>query len=100
MNEERLYSFLGIIKKAGKLAAGYNNCIFDIKKDKCKLLIIAENASDNTKDKFESLCKGRKLSYFIFGDKERLGSCIGKASMSVLAIKDENMSKVVQSMFE
>jgi ribosomal protein L7Ae-like RNA K-turn-binding protein len=84
--------------KSGKLSFGFNNCIYDIKKDKCKFVIIAEDASDNTKDKLVSLCKAKELSYKIYGNKNEFGLRIGKSPKSVLAIKDENMSKVVQDM--
>jgi len=100
LNEEKVYSFLGIIQKAGKLSSGYNSCIFEIGKDKCKLLIVAQDATDNTKDKLISLCNSKKVPFIIWGNKQKLGLSIGKPSRSVLAVKDENMSKVVQSMLE
>jgi Ribosomal protein HS6-type (S12/L30/L7a) len=100
MNEVKFYSFLSIIKKSGNMVSGYNNCICDIKKDKCKLVIIAEDATFNTRDKFVSLCTAKNIPYIIYGNKERLGSSIGDTIKSVLAIKDENMSKVVKDMFK
>lgn len=100
MNEDKIYSFLGLIQKAGKLASGYNSCIFEIGKDKCKLIIVAQDATDNTKDKLISLCNSKKVPVKIWGDKQKLGLSIGKLSRSVLAVKDENMSKVVLNMFE
>lgn len=98
MNDERFYSFIGLIQKSGNLICGYNNCIYDIKKDKCKLLIIAEDASQNTRDKFISLCKSRNIPYMVYGSKNEFGFKLGKSPKSVLAVKDENMSKVVQDM--
>lgn len=100
MNKDSFYSFIGIIQKAGKLASGYNSCIYEIIKDKCKLIIVAEDATENTKDKFLNMCSKKNIPIIVFGDKDKLGSSIGKDSRSVLAIKDENMSKVVKDMFK
>lgn len=100
MNEDKFYSFMGIIQKSGNLVCGYNNCIFEIRKDKCKLVIIAQDASDNTKDRFISICRSKNVPYIICGKKEELGLSIGKSPKSVMAIKNENMSKVVLGMCE
>lgn len=100
MNEGGFYSFLGLIKKSGNLVSGYNSCEYDAKKDRCRLIIIAEDASDNTKKKFMDICIYRKVSYIIKGKREKLGFCIGKSPVSVLGIKDENMSKAVLNMLE
>lgn len=100
MNEEKLYSFLGLIQKSGNLVSGYNNCISEIKKDKCKLVIISEDASENTKKKFIIICDNRKIPCIIWGNKDRIGLSIGKSQKSVMAVRNENMSKVVLGMFE
>lgn len=100
MNDDRFYSFLGLIQKSGNMISGYNNCISEIKADKCKLVLIAEDASENTRDKFVSLCISKKIPYVIYGSMERYGAGIGKSSKSILAIKNENMSKVVKDMFK
>jgi len=100
LNNEKFYSFLGIIQKSGNLVSGYNTCIAQIKNSKCKLVIIAEDASENTRNKFLTICNSKNIEYKIYGFKENIGLSIGKSSKSVLIIKDENMSKVVLNMFE
>lgn len=100
MNESRIYSFLSISKKAGKLTAGYNNCENDIKNARCKLVIIAEDASLNTRNKFTAICSQRNITFVVFGRKEKLGSCIGRDDVSVMGIKDESMSRVVLNMMK
>jgi len=98
LSKKEFYSFLGLIQKSGNLVSGYNNCLFEIRKDKCKILIIAEDASDNTKDKFISLCKGKNIPYVVYGNKADIGHCIGKSQKSVLAVKNDGMAKVVKDM--
>lgn len=80
-----------IAMKAGKLAAGEYQCEESIQKLEAYFVIIAQDASDNTKKKFEDKCKYRDIPFVIFGNKEELGGLIGKAERSVIAIKDENL---------
>jgi len=53
---DSIYSMLGIGRKAGYLTIGETGCIQIIKREKCKLLIVASDASENTKSRFISLC--------------------------------------------
>lgn len=88
-----IYSFLGLIKKAGKLSSGDEVVEMDIKKKKCLLLIIAEDSSENTKDRFKGLADKHNINYVNFGLKADLGSHIGKGLTSVISIKDEGFAK-------
>jgi len=45
MLENRIYSFLGLARKANKLAAGYESCERLLKAGKAELVIVAEDAS-------------------------------------------------------
>ena len=80
-----------IAMKAGRLAAGEYQCEESIQKQEAYFVIIAQDASDNTKKKFEDKCKYRNIPYVIFGLKDDLGDLIGKAERSVIAIKDEQL---------
>ncbi|KMT23065.1 L7Ae/L30e/S12e/Gadd45 family ribosomal protein [Clostridium cylindrosporum] len=89
----KLYSFLGLIQKAGKLSSGDDTVELDIKKNMVKLLIISEDASENTKKKFEHMASSRKINFVFFGNKYDLGAAIGKSPRSILAIKDSGFAK-------
>ncbi|HBM81214.1 MAG: ribosomal L7Ae/L30e/S12e/Gadd45 family protein [Clostridiales bacterium] len=98
MNDAKFYSFLGIIKKSGNLSSGYNTCEIQIKKGKGKMVLVAEDASHGTQDKFVNMCKANNIPFIIHGNKGDIGSSIGKMPTSVIVINDENMSKVVLNM--
>ena len=57
---ERIYSFLGLATKAGKLISGEETCERALKLGKVFLVIVSDDASDNTKKKFNDMCKYRK----------------------------------------
>lgn len=88
MEKSRL-QMVSLVMKTGKLAAGEFQCEESIKKGEVYYVIIAEDASENTKKKFMDKCKYYDIPYIVFGLKEELGSRIGKAERSVLAVKDE-----------
>lgn len=90
---DRTYTFLGLIQKSGNLTTGTDAVEMDINKKKCKLLIISNDASENTKEKFEKLAKIHNVNYVYFGEKDELGLAIGKSSRTILSIKDENFAK-------
>ncbi|CDF57951.1 L7Ae/L30e/S12e/Gadd45 family ribosomal protein [Thermobrachium celere] len=90
--DSKLYNFLGLIQKSGNLTSGDDGVEIDIKKGKCKLLIISEDASENTRKKFQNMANNYGVPYVIFGTKDDIGHFIGKSMRSVLSIKDKNLA--------
>lgn len=88
-----VYSFIGLAMKAGKVVSGEQSCVNTIKKGKASLVILSEDASSNTRKKFKDACLYHRVSFYTFGEKEKLGKCLGKDMRSVIAITDENFSR-------
>jgi len=91
----KVYSLLGLARRARLISLGQDGCSEAIKKEKCKLLLIADNASDNTKEKFIKLCGRKNVSYVFFGDKESLGKAVGKDIVATIAVLDNDFSKAI-----
>ena len=94
MKQDRVLSLdRGMATKAGKCASGE---IHDRKMrqnpGKAALVIVAEDASDNTKKKFRDMCKFMRFQLF-YGDKDTLGHAMGKEFRASLAILDEGLQK-------
>jgi ribosomal protein L7Ae-like RNA K-turn-binding protein len=92
MMADRIYSFMGLAAKAGKLLSGDETCERALKTGKVYLVIVSEDASDNTKKKFKDMCSYRNINYRLFGEKELIGKFTGKSVRSVIAIKDTNFA--------
>jgi len=86
---------LGIARKAGKVVAGQEAVEKAVLSKKVYLVIIAEDASSNTKDKFTTICKSRGINCIIYGTSEVLGKCIGKPARKIIGITDKNFSKEI-----
>jgi len=91
--KNNINSFLGLIQKSGNIASGDDTVEIDMKKKKCKLLIIAEDASENTKKRFLDMAAYRKIQYVIYGSKADLGCCIGKSERAVISIRDSGLAR-------
>ncbi|MDC0804698.1 ribosomal L7Ae/L30e/S12e/Gadd45 family protein, partial [Clostridium paraputrificum] len=52
-NKEKVLSFLGLATRAGKIVSGDDSTLLDLKKGKVNLILIAEDASNNTKKLFK-----------------------------------------------
>jgi ribosomal protein L7Ae-like RNA K-turn-binding protein len=91
MNNKFL-QFLGLTKRAGKLREGYNTSEDIIKHRKAKLIVISEDASENTKNKFKAYCNKYNIAIIVAYGKEELGQILGRSEVNVVCITDEKMS--------
>ncbi len=97
---DRIYSFMGLAAKAGKLLSGDETCERAIKSGKVHLVIVSEDASDNTKKKFRDMCSYRSIELREFGEKELLGRFSGKSIRSVIAIMETNFAGHLMEMID
>ena len=83
----KLLHFIGIANRAKKVQKGAFLAEKAIKNGTALLVIAASDTSDNTKDKFASMCKYYEVQYLETETKESLGLVTGGAdNRSVLAI--------------
>lgn len=91
----KLRSMLSLCQRAGKILTGEDTVEINIKSGDALLVIIADDASENTKNKFENKCKYYNIPYYIYSTKEELSSCIGKYNRSVYAIIDKGFAEKI-----
>jgi len=83
---------LGLVQKAGYLASGEFQCEDAIKRGRAYLVIIAEDASQNTKKKFSDKCAYYDVRCVVMSSKEELGGRIGKSERSCVAVLDSGFA--------
>ncbi len=96
----RVLTLMSLCARAGKLQSGELPAEKAIKKGKAKLVIIAADASENTKKKFKNMAEYRELPYFLYSDRETLGRTIGKEFRSVICITEEGFAGSIGKAFE
>ncbi|CEH35267.1 L7Ae/L30e/S12e/Gadd45 family ribosomal protein [Romboutsia lituseburensis] len=99
-NENKIYSLLGLATRAGKVVSGDDSTLLELKRGKVKLVIVADDASDNTKKLFKDKSSYRSIPYVYFSTKLQLGLAIGKAPRAALGVKDENFAKTLMELME
>lgn len=100
MTRNKISGLLGIAAKAGKAASGELAATEAIRSGRAELVLIAKDASDNTKDRFVSMCLGHKAAACGYSTKEDLGRCIGKAERSVLAVTDRGLAEALTALLQ
>ena len=93
MNQNKIYSLLGIAMRGRNLVSGEFQTLEAIKKGSASLVLVAEDASDNTVKLFFDKCHYYKVPVSVYGSKEELGHAIGKELRSSLAVCDEGLAK-------
>ena len=93
---DRIYSMVGIAEKAGHVASGEFSTEKAIKSGKACLVILASDASGNTRKHFSDMCAYRDIPIAIYGKKEELGHAIGKEMRVSLAITQKGLADSIR----
>ena len=96
-NEDKIYSFLGLATRAGKIVSGDDSTLLELKRGNINLVIVA---SDNTKKLFKDKSSYRNVPYVYFSSKLQLGCAIGKAPRAALGVKDINFANKILELME
>lgn len=94
--QDRALSMLGLAEKARKVASGEFSVEKAVKCGTAFLVIVATDASDNTKKNFSDMCEFYACDIIFYGTKEQLGMAIGKQFRASIAILDENLACAVK----
>lgn len=97
---DKVYSLLGLAVRSRNLVSGNFSTEKAIKNGKAVMVIISEDASDNTAKMFHNMCAFYEVPIFRYGKKEELGHAIGKEMRTSLAITDEGFAKSIEKHLE
>lgn len=100
MKQNKIESLLGLCTRAGRLVSGEFAAESSVKDGSAWLVIVAKDASDNTKKLFKDKCSFYEVPCYEYGTKESLGHCIGKEIRASIAILDEGFAKSIIKQLE
>ena len=92
---DKVLSMIGLARKSGNLCSGETATETAIKNYEAWLVVIATDASDNTKKHFTDMCNYRDIPIYMYATKEELGRAIGKDYRSNMAITDEGLANAI-----
>ena len=96
LSQNKALSMIGLATKAGKVASGEFCTEKEVKSGRAYLVIVADDASDNTKKKFQNMCDFYQVPIYFYKDKDTLGHAMGKEFRASLVILDEGFAKGIR----
>ena len=98
--QSKIISLLGIAMKSGNVVSGEYQVLEAVRKKKARLVLVSEDASENTKKLFSDKCAFYKVPVTQYGTKEDLGRAIGKDLRSSLAVCEEGLAAAIRKQLE
>ena len=92
MAETKLFNSLGLCRRAGKCQSGEFAAERAVKAGKARLLLLEETASENTRERFSSLCAGRNIPLKLVPE---VGRAIGREGHVVMAVTDIQFANMI-----
>lgn len=96
MKPDKVLSMLGIAAKSGSVASGEFSTEKAVKEGKAYLVIVASDASENTRKMFKNMTDFYEVPLYFYGDKETLGHFIGKQFRASLAVTNEGLAHSIE----
>ncbi|AZV56310.1 ribosomal L7Ae/L30e/S12e/Gadd45 family protein [Clostridium sp. AWRP] len=98
---DKFLQFMGLIKRAGKLLEGYNKCEEAIRRNRVYFVIMSQDVSKNTWEKFLNYNDKYKVPVVkTIYTGEEIGSAIGSSEIKVVGVTDKNMSKALMNLLK
>jgi len=90
--ENKILAMAGLARRAGKAVSGEFAVEKSVKTGKAALVLLAADASANTKKKFLNMCDWYHVPVFECADKAALGKSQGQEIRSSIAVEDAGMA--------
>ena len=100
MKMSKALSLISLATKAGRTASGEFCTENEVKSGKAELVVVAADASDNTKKKFQNMCDFYEVPIYFYGDKDTLGHAMGKEFRASLAVTDAGFAKGIRKQLD
>jgi ribosomal protein L7Ae-like RNA K-turn-binding protein len=89
---------LGLAARAGALLPGTDRVREAVRSGSLHFVLIASDASENSRDKLLPLMDARQVPYAIVFDRNVLGGAVGKAPLSAVGITDTKLASRVREL--
>ena len=92
MQRNKVLSYLGLATRAGRVVSGEFCVEKSVRQRRARLVLVSEDASENSRKNFRNLCTYYKVPLYFFGSREELGAACGKEARASAAIEDEGLA--------
>lgn len=91
---------LGLAARGRNVVSGELQTLNAVKDGSAMLVIVAEDASENTRKLFSDKCSFYEVPLRMYGSREALGRAIGKEMRSSLAVIDAGLAQSIMGYLE
>ena len=95
MKQNKVLSLLGLAMRGRNLVSGEFQTETAVKNGSAMLVVIAEDASENTRKHFTDKCSFYEVPVYVYGTKESLGRAIGKDYRSSVGVCDAGLADAI-----
>jgi ribosomal protein L7Ae-like RNA K-turn-binding protein len=96
MKYEKVVNLLSMAQRAKQVASGEHAVEKAFQEHKAELLLIAEDAAEETKAAYVKLAEKNHISFCYLLTREALGQCLGKNFRAAAVILDKGFSKAME----
>jgi len=100
LSSSKIRSLIGFATKARKLVTGNGGVLNSIRQNTAFLVILAEDATENSRKTILDKCSYYKKDIIIYGTKEFLGEITGQSQAAVISITDNQFAQAIKSLYK
>ena len=99
MKNSKILVLIGLASRARKVSFGADSVELEAQKNKVYLIILAQDSSTRTKEKFQKISEKYNIPIIITQTIEDLSKAIGKNNKAILGIGDINLASEIQKIY-
>ncbi|MBQ7564813.1 MAG: ribosomal L7Ae/L30e/S12e/Gadd45 family protein [Lachnospiraceae bacterium] len=97
---DRILSMLSIAQRGGNVKSGELQTEEAVKNGSAGLVIVADDASENTKKKFRNSCAFYEVPFRSYADKNTLGWAIGRDFRACVAVTEQGLAERIRELID
>ena len=94
--QSKVLSLLGLATRARKSVSGEFSVEKAVKEGKAQLVIVAGDASENTKKQFRNMCAYYRVPIYFLCSKAEIGHAMGLEMRASVAVLDSGLAKAIE----
>lgn len=95
--EEKVLSFLGLCRRAGRVQCGQDVCAEAAKSGKTQIVFMDPGVSANTRDRMTAVCERYRVPLYALADP---GCAVGRPACRVLCVNSGGMAQKLLGLLE
>jgi len=92
---EGVEGLVGLARRGGRLAVGFEACVKALSQKKAALIILADDLSPSTADRLKGKFPDASIPAIVHGLKNEWGRVLGREEVGVMAVLDKGLAEAI-----